>query len=126
MEYMKQLFATLLTLALGSFIFVGILEDYKSDDSIKVKQLEDYFKPARTLANSCLKQQNQLYLHYPQNGSSLRLLFDAMSNLMENPQLERNPNYELVLKDYYITYSRLRKLNLNYLKPLKSVVRKFI
>ncbi|WP_019278129.1 hypothetical protein [Vibrio coralliilyticus] len=98
MEYMKQLFATLLTLALGSFIFVGILEDYKSDDSIKVKQLEDYFKPARTLANSCLKQQNQLYLHYPQNGSSLRLLFDAMSNLMENPQLERNPNYELVLK----------------------------
>ncbi|NOI73998.1 hypothetical protein [Vibrio owensii] len=98
MEYMKQLFATLLTLALGSFIFVGVLEDYKSDDSIKVKQLEDYFKPSRTLANSCLKQQNKLFLHYPQNGTSLRLLFDAMHNLMENPELERNHNYQLVLK----------------------------
>ncbi|NNN46265.1 MULTISPECIES: hypothetical protein [unclassified Vibrio] len=98
MEYLKQLFTILLTLVLGSFFFVGILEDFKSDDSIKVKQLEDYFKPARIMANACLKQQNNLYLHYPQNGTSLRLFYNAMFNLMENPQLESNNSYEVVLK----------------------------
>ena len=106
MEYVKQL----LVLVLGSFIFVGVLEDYKSDDSIKVEQLESYFMPARVMANSCLKQQNELFLHYPQNGTSLHLFFDAMTHLMKNPKLEKNYNYELVLKGLLHNLQSVQKI----------------
>ena len=98
MSFIKQLILSVVTLVLGSFIFVGILENYKSDESIKIKQLEAYFKPAREAANSCLKKQNDLFLHYPNYGGSFKLMFDELNNFFNNPDLSRNHQYSLVLE----------------------------
>jgi hypothetical protein len=100
MSFIKQLSLSVITLALGSFIFVGVLENYKSDESIKFKQLEEYFKPAREAANLCLKKQNELFLHYPNYGGTLKLMFGELSHLIDNPELDGNYQYGLLLEGY--------------------------
>jgi len=100
MSFLKKLSLSLITLVLGSFIFVGILENYKSDESIKVKQLEDYYNPSREAVNACLKRQNELYLHYPNYGGSFRLLFDELKSLMKKPALKSSHQYGLLLEAY--------------------------
>ncbi|MDO7926718.1 hypothetical protein Q6A51_08000 [Pseudomonas sp. KFB-139] len=87
LSYLKQFSISIVTLVLGSFVFVGVIENYKSDESIKVSQLEAYFKPAREAANACLKKQNELFLHYPEYGGSFSLLFGELNRLFENPEL---------------------------------------
>ena len=100
LSFIKQLSLSVITLVLGSFIFVGVLENYKSDEALKLKQLESYFKPARESIYSCLKMQNDLYLHYPQFSGSMKLMFGELENLMNKPELNSNYHYGLVLEGY--------------------------
>lgn len=90
--------AGLVPLVLGSLIFVGIIENYKSDSDLKIKILEDYFIPTRELVSSCLKSQNELFLLYPSYSASLRLFYEEVTHLYDNKNLNSNPNYEIVLK----------------------------
>jgi len=91
---------SLVTLVLGSFIFVGVLENYKSDEELKLKQLEEYFKPARESVSACLEMQNELYLHYPQYSGSMKLMFGELKNLINNPELNANRQYGIILDGY--------------------------
>ena len=100
LSFIKQLSLSVITLVLGSFIFVGVLENYKSDEALKLKQLENYFKPARESINSCLKMQNDLYLHYPQYSGSMKLMFGELKNLINKPELNGNHQYGLILEGY--------------------------
>lgn len=99
-SYLKQLSLSLITLVLGSFIFVGVLENYRGDESIKSSQLENYFKPAREAGNICLKKQNDLFLHYPQYGGAFLLLFSELNHLVDNPRLDSSVEYGMVLEGY--------------------------
>jgi len=81
-------------------VFVGIIENYKNDESIKVNQLESYFKPARASANACLNAQNDLFLHYPEYGGAISLFFGELKHLIDNPELEGRSEYEIVMQGY--------------------------
>jgi hypothetical protein len=95
--FFKPLALSTIPLFLGSLIFLGVIENYKDDSNLKVKLLEDYFKPSIALTSTCLKSQNDLYLQYPMYSSSLRLFSEEMTHLIDNPSLNSNPDYELVL-----------------------------
>jgi hypothetical protein len=95
--FVKQLAISLITIFLGSFVFAGVLENYKSDESIKIQLLEEYFKPARARANACLKKQNELFLHYPQIGGSLKVMFGELKNLIDHPELNKSKDYGIIL-----------------------------
>lgn len=107
--FLKQLTITIITLVFGSFVFVGIIENYKSDESIKIKQLESYFKPAREAAHSCLKTQNDLYIHYPSYGGAFELFFAALENMRKKPELERSHQYGLYLEAYVKNLEQVKK-----------------
>ncbi|GFM49634.1 hypothetical protein PSCICE_09010 [Pseudomonas cichorii] len=110
LSYLKQFSISIVTLVLGSFVFVGVIENYKSDESIKVSQLEAYFKPAREAANACLKKQNELFLHYPEYGGTFSLLFGEFNHLVENPELKHSIGYNIVLEGYAKQLFRVMKV----------------
>jgi hypothetical protein len=114
--FIKPLALSAIPLFLGSLIFVGVIENYKDDSSLKIKLLEDYFKPSRELVSSCLKSQNELYLQYPAYSSSLRLFSEEFTHLIDNPTLNSNPDYEIILKAVANTHfksgERLEKLKI--------------
>ncbi|MAD54076.1 MAG: hypothetical protein CMF18_08395 [Idiomarinaceae bacterium] len=118
--FVKPLVLSIISLFLGSLIFVGVIENYKDDSNLKVKLLEDYFKPSRELTSSCLKRQNDLYLQYPMYSSSLRLFSEEMTHLLNNPSLNSNPDYELALKAVAETHMKSGEK----LKALEKEVKK--
>lgn len=102
--FVKPLALSTIPLFLGSLMFVGVIENYKDESSLKVKLLEDYFKPSRELISACLKSQNELYLQYPMSSASFHLLYDEMAHLIDNPSLESNYDYGVILKSVMETY----------------------
>ncbi|WP_313548950.1 hypothetical protein [Pseudomonas sp.] len=97
-NFIKPLALSTIPLFLGSLIFVGVIESYKDESTLKLKILEEYFKPSREISSACLKTQNELYLQYPMYSSSLRLFSEEMTHLIDNPSLNSNAEYEIILK----------------------------
>jgi len=81
MDYLKKITLAFITIFLGSFIFVGVLENYKSSETIKTKQLESYYLPARESITKCLSLHNELYLHYPNNWTSLETTYQQFKRI---------------------------------------------
>lgn len=107
----KQLLIHLITLVFGSFIFVGILENYKNDESLKLKLLENYLEPARKNINSCLRKQNQLIEHYSEYNSAMVQVFKALDMLVNDADLEKNLNYELILRGNADNLNRVKQIH---------------
>lgn len=118
--FFKPLALSIIPLLLGSLIFVGVVENYKDDSVLKVKILEDYFKPSRELVTSCLKRQNELYLQYRRSSSSFRLFYEELTHLIDNPSLNSNSDYEHILKGVAETHFE----SANKLETLKQEVEK--
>lgn len=89
---------------LGSLIFAGVIEHYKNDSTLKTKILDEHFKSAREISEDCLKKQNSLFLSYREEPAQLTLLARELLNLIDHPELNREPNYgilpEALLKSY--------------------------
>lgn len=107
--FIKPLALSTIPLFLGSLVFAGVIESYKDESTLKIKILEEYFKPTREITSTCLKSQSELYLQYPIHSSSLRLFSEEMTHLIDNPSLNSNPDYELVLKSLAETHFKSAK-----------------
>ena len=105
----RKLLLIIIPLFLGSFVFIGVIENYKNDSMLKIKILEDYFKPSRQQVADCLKKQNSLFLKYPEPPAHLKLFTKEMFHLIENPSLNGNADYEVVLEALISTYQKSAK-----------------
>jgi len=115
----KQLLLNIIPLFLGSFVFIGVIENYKNDSELKIKLLEDYFKPSRELVADCHSKHNDLFLKYPSPPAQLRLFSEEMVHLMNNPSLKGNRDYDLILEALAKTYQESTK----ELKDLEILVK---
>lgn len=97
-SFSKQLLLSIIPLCLGSFVFIGVIENYKNDSELKSKLLEDYFKPSRELVTDCHTKHNELFIKYPNPPAQLRLFSEEMVHLMDNPSLNGNRDYGLILE----------------------------
>lgn len=82
----------------GSFVFVGVIENYKDDSVFKSRLLENYFKPARTSSDDCMRAQGEFVEKYPLYAASLVLMFEELQHLADNPKLQNAYDYELLLR----------------------------
>ncbi|MEX0291418.1 MAG: hypothetical protein AB3N14_20105 [Flavobacteriaceae bacterium] len=96
-SYWKQIILNILPVCLGSFIFLGLIENYKNESSLKVKILEMYYQPSREIVASCQKSHNQLYLKYPVPSNQLKLTFDELIKMSEEPKSYQSKSHEILL-----------------------------
>ena len=108
-SFVQQITLTIITLLLGSLIFVGIIENYKSDESIKLTQLEKYFIKTRKEALECRVKHNKLIKHYASYGDNIALMFNELKHVMDNPELMNNPKQNIVMKSYADTLLNMNR-----------------
>ena len=110
----KKLLLSIIPLFLGSFIFIGVIENYKKDSNLKIQILEKYYKPSRQLVADCQKKNNDLFLAYRKPPRHLRLFSEEMIHLLNNPSLNANRNYgqllEALAKTYQDSTNELKKM----------------
>lgn len=98
-SFIKQLMLLLIPMSLGSFIFIGVIEDYKNDASLKVDLLEKYYKPTRELMSSCYEKQSNLVLKYTYPAAGLKLLSNEINVMLEDQDLRRDWHYTVFVKN---------------------------
>ena len=109
MENTRKFIYNLILITFGSFLFIGILENYKSDENIKIKILEEYFKPARASMNRCITEHNNYINTYSDYVGSFNYLFIAMEKIHNNPKILRNSDYLMWFKAILENYSENNK-----------------
>lgn len=85
-------------LLLGSFLFSGILEGYKSSLGDKKDIIDSYYRPTRALHASCSTKNLELADQYGKLAGSYQLLFDELKHALTHPELAAKPGYEVILK----------------------------
>lgn len=66
----------------GSFLFVGILESYKNNESLNSAILDSY-NTIRTKRSQCQKIHNNLYLAYYPYAGSLRIMKEELERIID-------------------------------------------
>ncbi|MFM9380056.1 hypothetical protein [Pseudomonas sp. UV AK001] len=85
-------------LLLGSFLFSGILEGYKSSLGDKKDIIDSYYRPTRALHASCSTKNLELADQYGKLAGSYQLLFNEFKHAVTHPELAAKPGYEVILK----------------------------
>lgn len=85
-------------LLLGSFLFSGILEGYKSSLGDKKDIIDSYYRPTRALHASCSTKNLELADQYGKMAGSYQLLFNELKHALTHPELAAKPGYEIIFK----------------------------
>ncbi|MFJ2485542.1 hypothetical protein [Pseudomonas sp. NPDC087639] len=83
-------------LLLGSFLFSGILEGYKSTLGEKKDIIDSYYRPMRTLQASCAMRHQQLAHQYGELADAYRLQFDELTHMLTEPEAAAAAGYEII------------------------------
>ena len=86
-------------LLLGSFLFSGILEGYKSSLGDKKDIIDSYYRPMRVLQASCAAQHQTLATHYGELAGSYERQFKELGYMLEHPEVTAAASYEIIPKE---------------------------
>lgn len=95
-SFSSQLLITIISIFLGSFLFAGILENYKKDQGLQEQLIKDYYRPMRELQSSCSSSHNELFLKYGELSGSYQLMFNEVVHMMVTPDSKLGQNYEAI------------------------------
>ncbi|MFA0087586.1 hypothetical protein [Vibrio sp. 10N.261.51.F12] len=113
LSFLKQV----VLLVLGSLIFVGIIEGYKSDLGRDKDLVKEYYRPVKTAYTVCSPAHNLLFLKYGELAGSYQLLFDEMKHMFEVPNVS-------IQRDYQVFPMSILKSNGALKKEIKSLENK--
>ncbi|WP_267779466.1 hypothetical protein, partial [Vibrio cholerae] len=86
----------LLLLCLGSLIFAGIIEGYKSELNSDKNLVKDYYRPLRDTVSTCIPLQNQLFLKHGELAGNYQLILNEIAHMFANPEITNSANYQIV------------------------------
>lgn len=93
----RGLILSILPLFFGSFLFAGLIEDYKDDVSFRKSIIYDAYRPMREIYTSCQATHNKLFLKYAEVAGSYQLLFDEIEHMLKAMLAEPTSNNETLL-----------------------------
>ncbi|MDD1001888.1 hypothetical protein [Pseudomonas sp. TNT2022 ID642] len=96
-------------LLLGSFLFSGILEGYKSSLGDKKDIIDSYYRPMRMLQASCAMQHQQLANQYGELAANYQLQFGELTHMLTEPESSASLGYEIIPKTIANTTRELSK-----------------
>jgi hypothetical protein len=99
----------ILPLVLGSFLFTGILEGYKSSLGDKKDIIDSYYRPMRALQASCSSQHHQLVGKYSQLAANYQLQFNELKHMQGHPELNAQADYNEIPKAIWTRTQELAK-----------------
>ncbi|MCG9562056.1 hypothetical protein L1D28_10620 [Vibrio chagasii] len=85
----------LLLLCLGSLIFAGITEAYKSDLTTDKSLVKEYYRPLRDVTSTCMPLQNQLFLKHGELAGNYKLILDEMGHMFTNLEIANSSRYQV-------------------------------
>lgn len=95
-SFFGQLLITIIPLFLGSFLFAGVLENYKKDQGVQAELIKDYYRPMRELQGSCIASHNELFLKYTELSGSYQLMLNEMQHIFSTPVFKLSQEYEAI------------------------------
>lgn len=99
----------ILPLVLGSFLFTGILEGYKSTLGEKKDIIDSYYRPMRALQASCSSQHHQLVSKYSQLAANYQLQFNELAHMQGHPEVNTLAGYDAIPKAIWTRTEELAK-----------------
>jgi len=100
-----QVLVAFLPVFFGSFLFAGVLENYRNDSRLEGTIIEKNFTPMRELQGACHTSHNDLYLQYGNLSGSYQLMFNELEHIFSTPESELGRDYEVLLKSIFQTHS---------------------
>lgn len=107
-KFLYVISIAVLPMVFGSFLFVGILESYKNNESLNSAILESY-SSIRTKQAECHKIHNDLYMAYYPYAGSLRILKKQLVMLIDNKGIGLPKEYEIFMQSLNESNSRQAK-----------------
>lgn len=104
-----QVLVAFLPVFFGSFLFVGVLENYKNDSQLGGQIIENSFIPMRELQGSCHNSHNELSLQYGNLSGAYQLMLNELEHLFSTPESELGMDYEILSKSVFETYSETNR-----------------
>lgn len=92
---------------LGSFLFSGILEGYKSSLGDKKDIIDSYYRPMRMLQASCAAQHQKLAAHYGELAVAYERQFKELGYMLEHPEVSAQASYEIIPREMMRTSGEL-------------------
>ena len=93
-SFFSQLLISIISISLGSFLFAGVLENYKKDQGLQEEFIKDYFRPMMELQSSCSSSHNELFLKYGELSGSYQLMSNEIVHMTVTPESKLGQYYE--------------------------------
>lgn len=105
-------------MAFGSFLFVGIIESYKNNESLN-SVIVDSYKSIRSQRAQCHKIHNDLYMAYYPYAGSLKIIKKELGTLIDTKGIGLTKEHEIFMLSLYESNSKQLK-EIQKLKVLKD------
>lgn len=89
---LQSLIISVVPLFFGSFLFVGIIESYKNDLSVRNNIIADAYRPMRETHALCHETQNKLVIQYSQVAGSYKIMMDEITQSQKNGDINFGGN----------------------------------
>lgn len=99
----------ILTIFIGSFLFTGILENYKNDAEVRSLLVENYYIPARNSMTQCLSKHSDYINAYSDYLGTQELMYQELKRMKEDSKLVNNFDYALWMKTLLEKHSENNK-----------------
>lgn len=96
-QFMK-FFYGILTIFIGSFLFTGVLENYKNEVEVKSLLVEKYYIPARNSMTQCLSKHNEYINAYSDYLGTQELMYQELNKINGDSNVINNFDYALWIK----------------------------
>lgn len=107
-QFMKFIYG-ILTIFIGSFLFTGILENYKNDAEVRSLLVENYYIPARNSMTQCLSKHSDYINAYSDYLGTQELMYQELKRMKEDSKLVNNFDYALWMKTLLEKHSENNK-----------------
>lgn len=99
----------ILTIFIGSFLFTGILENYKNDAEVRSLLVEKYYIPARNSMTQCLSKHSEYINAYSDYMGTQELMYQELNRMKEDSKLVNNFDHVLWMKSLLEKHSENNK-----------------
>ncbi|MDU1061514.1 MAG: hypothetical protein E7A34_09990 [Leclercia adecarboxylata] len=108
-SFSGQLLIAIIPIFLGSFLFAGVLENYKKDQGVQAELIKDYYRPMRELQGSCLTSHNELFIKYTELSGSYKIMLNELQYIFATPDFKLSREYEAIPISIMKTNTQLKK-----------------
>jgi hypothetical protein len=109
-SFSSQLIIAIISIFLGSFLFAGVLENYKKDQGLQDELIKDYYRPMRELQSSCSSSHNELFLKYGELSGSYQFMFNEIVHMTVTPDSQLGQYYEAIPMSIIKANAELKEL----------------